>query len=54
MAFAKLKALLQSAAARTDSDLWEMIHKAFARFSPEECRNYITAAGHEDDACASS
>ena len=54
LAFAKLKALLRSAAARTVSDLWEMIHKAFARFSPEECRNYFTAAGYEDDACASS
>jgi hypothetical protein len=41
---AKLKALLRSAAARTVSDLWEMIHKAFARFSPEECRNYFTGA----------
>ena len=54
LAFAKLKALLRSAAARTASDLWEMIHQAFARFSPEECRNYFTAAGYEEDACASS
>jgi len=54
LAFAKLKALLRSAAARTVSDLWETIHKAFTRFSPEECRNDFTAAGYEDDACASS
>ena len=54
LAFAKLKALLRSAAARTVSDLWAAIHKAFARFSPEECRNDFTAAGYEDDACASS
>jgi transposase len=54
MAFAKLKALLRSAAARTASDLWEAIRQAFARFSPEECRNYFTAAGYENDACASS
>ncbi len=53
-AFAKLKALLRNAAARTVGDLWAAIHKAFARFSPEECRNYFTAAGYEDDACASN
>jgi transposase len=54
LAFAKLKALLRNAAARTVGDLWAAIHKAFARFSPEECRNYFTAAGYEDDACASN
>jgi transposase len=54
LAFAKLKALLRSAAARTVSDLWEAIREAFARFSPEECRNYITAAGYDDDAYAST
>ena len=52
-AFAKLKALLRSAAARTVSDLWQAIRQAFACFSPEECRNYITAAGYDDDAYAS-
>jgi transposase len=54
LAFAKLKALLRSAAARTVSDLWEVIRQAFARLSPEECRNYFTAAGYEDDAYAST
>ena len=54
MAFAKLKALLRSAAARTVSDLWAAIRQAFTRFSPEECRNYFTAAGYEDDAHASN
>ncbi len=44
-AFSKLKAHLRSAAARTVSDLWQAIREAFACFSPEECRNYITAAG---------
>ena len=53
-AFAKLKALLRSAAARTVSDLWQAIHHAFACFSPEECRNYITAAGYDDDAYVST
>jgi transposase len=53
-AFAKLKALLRSAAARTVSELWEAVRQAFTRFSPDECRNYITAAGYEDDAYAST
>src|SRR3954454_5349201 len=54
LAFAKLKALLRSAAARTVSDLWEAIREAFARFSPKECRNYFAAAGYEDNAYAST
>ena len=48
-AFAKLKALLRSAAARTVADLHAAIRDAFARFTPQECRNYVTAAGYEDD-----
>ncbi len=47
--FAKLKALLRSAAARTIPDLWAPIQQAFTRFTPPECRNYITAAGYEND-----
>jgi transposase len=54
MAFSKLKALLRSAAARTVSDLWQAIRQAFTRFSSEECRNYFTAAGYEDNAHASN
>ena len=54
LAFAKLKALLRSAAARTVSDLWEVIRQAFVCFSPDECRNYFAAAGYEDDAYAST
>ncbi len=46
-AFAKLKALLRSAAARTVPDLWTAIQHAFAAFSPGECRNYLTAAGYD-------
>jgi transposase len=48
-AFAKLKALLRSAAARTVPDLWAAIRQAFTRFTPQECRNYLAAAGYEDD-----
>lgn len=49
-AFAKLKALLRSAAARTVADLHVAIRHASTRFTPQECRNYVTAAGYEDDA----
>ena len=45
-AFAKLKALLRKAAARTIEDLWEMIGKALQAFTPNECLNYFAAAGY--------
>ena len=48
-AFAKLKALLRSAAARTVPDLWAAIRQAFTRFTPQECGNYLAAAGYEND-----
>lgn len=47
MAFAKLKASLQTAAKRTVADLWDAIRNAFAAFKPDECRNYLTAAGYD-------
>lgn len=53
-AFAKLKALLRSAAARTVMDLHTVIQDALVRFTPEECRNYVTAAGYEDDAAVAT
>ncbi|CAO4153144.1 hypothetical protein DHODJN_19255 [Methylorubrum extorquens] len=43
------KALLRSAAARTIPDLWAAIGQAFTRFTPQECRNYLAAAGYEND-----
>ncbi|KQT90245.1 transposase [Methylobacterium sp. Leaf466] len=45
--FAKAKALLRTAAARTADDLNRAIHDAFAAFRPDECRNYLTAAGYD-------
>jgi transposase len=45
-AFAKLKALLRKAAARTIEELWEMIGKALHAFTPNECLNYFAAAGY--------
>jgi transposase len=53
MAFAKLKALLRTAAARTVPDLRVAIRQAFTQFTPQECRNYFTAAGYEDDLAVS-
>ena len=47
MAFAKLKALLRAAAARTIPDLWQAIADALRRFSPQECANYLAAAGYD-------
>nr|WP_283536353.1 IS630 family transposase [Methylorubrum extorquens] len=47
--FAKLKALLRSAAARTVPDLWDAIRHAFTRFTPDECRNSLAAAGYDND-----
>ncbi|GEP07372.1 hypothetical protein MOX02_54100 [Methylobacterium oxalidis] len=48
-AFAKLKALLRSAAARRIPELWAAIRHAFTHFTPQECRNCLAAAGYEDD-----
>jgi transposase len=47
MAFAKLKALLRAAAARTISDLFQAIADALKRFTPADCRNYLAAAGYD-------
>jgi len=48
-AFAKLKTLLCTAAARTVQALQQAIQQAFAAFTPQECRNYINAAGYQND-----
>ncbi|KAB7781976.1 Mobile element protein [Methylorubrum populi] len=47
--FAKLKGLLQTAAARTVPDLWDAIRRVFSRFTPDECRNCLAAAGYDND-----
>ena len=54
LAFAKLKALLRSAAACTVSNLWEAIRQAFVRFSPDECRHSCEPARYKDNAYAST
>ena len=48
-AFAKLKALLRKAAARTLDELWNTIRDALPHFAPSECANYFTAAGYEPE-----
>ena len=46
-AFAKLKALLRKAAERTVERLWTTIGQLLDAFTPDECRNYLTAAGYD-------
>ena len=45
-AFAKLKALLHKAAARTRDALWTTIGSLLDRFTPAECRNYLANSGY--------
>jgi transposase len=45
--FAKLKALLRKAAARTRDALWETIGTSLDAFTPNECQNYIVNSGYE-------
>jgi transposase len=46
MAFAKLKALLRKAAARTRDSLWDAIADVLSAFTPAECANYLAHAGY--------
>jgi transposase len=46
-AFAKLKALLRKAAARTVTALENAIAEAIDTYTPTECANYFTAAGYD-------
>jgi len=43
--FAKLKALLRRAAARTQEALWTTIGQLLNSFSPTECQNYLANSG---------
>ena len=49
MAFAKLKALLRKAAARTYDELWKAVGTVCDLFTEDECLNYFIAAGYEPD-----
>lgn len=46
-AFAKLKALLRKAAARTKDALWAALGGLLSSYSPNECRNYLANCGYE-------
>ncbi len=45
-AFAKLKALLRKAAARTVEEWWNAIGGFLGRFTPAECANYLANSGY--------
>jgi transposase len=45
-AFAKLKALLRTAATRTVDALWRTIGRLLDAFTPAECANYLAHAGY--------
>ncbi|MFD1980465.1 IS630 family transposase [Mesorhizobium kowhaii] len=47
MAFAKLKALLRKAAARSIPELWDAVAVAIDRFHPKECENLFAHAGYD-------
>lgn len=44
--FAKLKALIRKAAARTLETLWAAVADALRRLDTDECRNYLAHAGY--------
>ena len=46
MAFAKLKALIRKAAARSYDELWKAAGAACKLFTGEECENFFQAAGY--------
>jgi transposase len=48
-AFAKLKAILRKAAARTIPKLWDAIRDALRQFTPDECASMFTATGYEPE-----
>jgi transposase len=47
--FAKLKALLRKAAARTVDELWAVIAQCLSAFTAGECRRYFEAAGYDPE-----
>lgn len=49
MAFAKLKAHLRRIGARTIDALWAAVGSICDLYSPDECRNYLRAAGYVAD-----
>jgi transposase len=48
-AFAKLKAKLRKAAARTVDTLWAAVAQIIDTFTPTECANYFASAGYDPE-----
>jgi transposase len=48
-AFAKLKAKLRKAAARTVDTLWAAVAQIIETFTPSECANYFASAGYDPE-----
>ena len=48
-AFAKLKARLRKAAARTVDTLWAAIAQIIDTLTPTECANYFASAGYDPE-----
>lgn len=46
LAFAKLKALLRTAAQRSVEDLWKRIGTLLEEFNPDECQSFFRHAGY--------
>jgi len=49
MAFSKLKANLRRIGARTIDELWQAVGSICDLYSPDECWNYLKAAGYASD-----
>lgn len=49
LAFAKIKALLRKAAARTIPILWDAIRDAIDAVTPNDARSFFTACGYEPE-----
>ena len=49
LAFAKIKALLRKAAARTIPKLWDAIRDAIDAVTPNDARSFFTACGYEPE-----
>jgi len=49
MAFAKIKALLRKAAARTVQALWDAIRQAIDAVTPQDAKSFFSACGYEPE-----
>ena len=48
MAISRIKTLLRQAGERTRDGLWQRIGALLDQFTPDECANYLRAAGYRD------